>query len=73
MLHGSAAVKRLDSRSVGILARQHVAALGTHALEILHVAAAVVVGARAFVTGDRRRASLAEVAGLDVTRYRLRG
>lgn len=54
------------------LARQHAATLGTRTLDILHVAAAVLTGAQNFVTGDRRQASLAEVAGLDVTRYRSR-
>ncbi|MGH7896322.1 MAG: type II toxin-antitoxin system VapC family toxin [Candidatus Binatia bacterium] len=55
-----------------ILARRHAAALGTRTLDILHVAAAVVTGARDFVTGDRRQASLAEAAELKVTRYRPR-
>lgn len=53
-----------------ILARQHAATLGTRTLDILHVAAAALVGARNFITGDGRQASLAEAAGLDVIRYR---
>jgi predicted nucleic acid-binding protein len=55
-----------------ILARQHAATLGTRTLDILHVAAAVLLGALDFVTGDRRQASLAESSGLKVTRYRTR-
>ncbi len=55
-----------------ILARRHAATLGTRTLDILHVAAAMLVGARTFVTGDRRQASLADAAGLEVTRYRPR-
>jgi len=55
-----------------ILARQHAATLGTRTLDILHVAAAVLTGAREFVTGDRRQASLAEAVGLEVTRYQPR-
>ena len=54
------------------LARQHAAALGTRTLDVLHVAAAVSLGATAFVTGDRRQASLADAAGLRVTRLRAR-
>lgn len=50
------------------LARRHAATFGTRTLDILHVAAAVCVGADEFVTGDRRQASLAEAAGLTVTR-----
>lgn len=55
-----------------ILARKHAATLGARTLDILHVAAAVLVGARNFVTGDRRQASLAAAAGLEVTQYRPR-
>lgn len=55
-----------------ILARQHAATLGTRTVDILHVAAAVLLGARHFVTGDRRQASLAEAAGVEVSRYRPR-
>jgi len=39
-------------------------------LDILHVAAAVLIDARSFVTGDRRQAALAEATGLDIIRYR---
>lgn len=51
------------------LARQHAAALGTRTLDILHVAAALALRTRDFVTGDARQASLAEAAGLRVTRF----
>lgn len=48
------------------LARRHVAAIGARSLDILHVAAALALGIPDFVTGDRRQASLAKAAGLDV-------
>ncbi len=51
------------------LARQHAAVLGTRTLDILHVAACVALRTRDFVTGDARQASLAEAAGLRVTRF----
>lgn len=52
------------------LAQQHAPTLGTRTLDILHVAAAVLLDTPHFVTGDRRQATLAAAAGLDVTRYR---
>lgn len=51
------------------LAREHAAALGTRTLDILHVAASQALRTRDFVTGDARQASLAEAAGLRVTRF----
>ena len=54
------------------LAREHSPALGTRTLDILHVAAAVLLGSSRFVTGDRRQAALANAAGLDVARYQPR-
>ena len=50
------------------LARRHASIIGTRTLDILHVAAAACLGAENFVTGDRRQASLAEAAGMQVTR-----
>jgi hypothetical protein len=52
------------------LARDHAPTLGTRTLDILHVAAAVLLGAPHFVTGDRRQAALARAAGLEVTLHR---
>jgi hypothetical protein len=51
------------------LARRHAAALGTRSLDILHVAAALALGANCFVTGDRRQASLARAANLEATLF----
>jgi predicted nucleic acid-binding protein len=49
------------------LARRHTAALGARSLDILHVAAALALGATRFVTSDRRQASLARAADLPAT------
>jgi uncharacterized protein len=54
------------------IAREHAASFGTRTLDILHVAAAVCLGVDDFVTADRRQASLAEAAGLRVTRLSAR-
>lgn len=48
------------------LSALHSETLGTRSLDILHVAAAVVLGAREFVTFDARQAGLAKAAGLKV-------
>jgi hypothetical protein len=40
--------------------------LGTRSLDILHVAAALVLGSSEFLTFDQRQARLAKAAGLDV-------
>jgi hypothetical protein len=49
------------------LARRHAAVLGTRSLDILHVAAALALGATRFITSDQRQASLAKAARLDTT------
>jgi hypothetical protein len=49
------------------LCRRHSPTLGTPTLDILHVAAAVELRQRHFVTGDERQAALAGAAGLKVT------
>ena len=49
------------------LARRHAAVLGTRSLDILHVAAALVLGATRFVTNDERQAALARAAHLKAT------
>ena len=50
------------------LAREHTAALGTRSLDVLHVAAALSLRERNFVTGDDRQAKLAAAVGLTVTK-----
>lgn len=52
------------------LARAHVIETGARSLDILHVAAALVLEADDFVTGDLRQGKLAELAGLRVSRLR---
>ena len=54
------------------ISRQHTATLGVRSLDILHVAAALVLGASAFVTHDDRQAKLAKAAGLRVTTLQAR-
>ena len=44
----------------------HTAKLGCRSLDVLHVAAAVTLGAREFLTFDTRQAALAKAAGLKV-------
>ena len=46
------------------LSRTHTAKLGTRALDVLHVASALELGARTFVTYDTRQAALAKAVGL---------
>ncbi|MBN1606123.1 MAG: type II toxin-antitoxin system VapC family toxin [Polyangiaceae bacterium] len=49
------------------LSLRHTPTLGTRTLDVLHVASALVVGCRKFVTYDRRQAELAKAVGLRVT------
>jgi hypothetical protein len=53
-------------REAESLAEHHTPALGTRSLDILHVAAALVLGATEFCTFDTRQAKLAKAAGLHV-------
>jgi len=46
------------------LARRHTARRGTRSLDILHVAAALALGAEAFLTFDHRQHQLAKAEGL---------
>lgn len=50
------------------LSAQWSAKLGTRTLDILHVAGALVLGAKDFLTFDTRQAALARAAGLQVPR-----
>jgi len=52
------------------LSRRHAAAVGARSLDILHVAAAQILAASAFVTADDRQARLARAAGLRVSTLR---
>jgi hypothetical protein len=54
------------------LSRRYTSILGARSLDILHVAAAVVLDASAFVTHDDRQARLAKAAGLPVITLRAR-
>ncbi|MGH7946478.1 MAG: type II toxin-antitoxin system VapC family toxin [Opitutaceae bacterium] len=48
------------------LSALHSETIGTRSLDILHVASAVVLGAKEFLTFDQRQAALAKAAGLKV-------
>jgi predicted nucleic acid-binding protein len=48
------------------LSRDHTSRLGTRGLDILHIAAAILLGASVFYTFDQRQARLARAAGLSV-------
>jgi predicted nucleic acid-binding protein len=48
------------------LSVRHTAALGTRTLDVLHVASAITLEARRFVSYDDRQATLARAAGLRV-------
>lgn len=50
------------------LSTQHSSTLGTRTLDILHVAAALVLGLAEFLTFDTRQAALAKAAGLKIPR-----
>ena len=49
------------------LSREHTPKLGTRTLDVLHVATAIVLGCRGFVTYDDRQAALARAVKLRVT------
>lgn len=49
------------------ISRRHTAILGVRSLDIMHVAAAMVLQSAAFVTADERQARLAKATGLRVT------
>jgi len=49
------------------LSRKHTPTLGTRALDVLHVASALTLGCKRFVTYDARQARLARAVGLRVS------
>jgi predicted nucleic acid-binding protein len=53
-------------RRAGELSRQHTRTLGTRSLDVLHVASALELGLRRFVSFDERQQKLARAAGLKV-------
>ncbi len=48
------------------LSASHSGKLGTRSLEVLHVAAALLIGSPVFLTFDTRQAKLAKASGLKV-------
>lgn len=57
------------NREVERLSGLHTQTLGTRTLDILHVAHAVVLGIKEFLTFDHRQAALAKAAGLKVPSF----
>lgn len=57
---------RATLRRASDLSRAKTATLGCRALDVLHVAAALELGLRDFITFDRRQQRLARAAGLKV-------
>lgn len=53
-------------KRAGELSRQHTPALGTRSLDVLHVASALELGLRRFVSFDERQQKLARAVGLKV-------
>jgi uncharacterized protein len=48
------------------LSERHTARLGTRSLDVLHVATAITLGMKQFVTYDERQGALAKVTGMKV-------
>ena len=48
------------------LSERHTARLGTRSLDVLHVATAITLGMKQFVTYDERQGALAKVVGMKV-------
>lgn len=61
---------RATLRRAADLSRGHTPATGCRSLDVLHVATALELGLRRFVTFDERQRRLAAAAGLDVVRPR---
>jgi predicted nucleic acid-binding protein len=60
----SVAIPSVALRRAREIARQHTPRLGTRALDILHVASALALGANQFLSFDRRQTELASALGL---------
>jgi predicted nucleic acid-binding protein len=60
--YSAAAVEQLAEK----LSACHSTILGCRTLDVIHVAAAVVIGAKEFVTFDGRQGAMAKLAGLTV-------
>jgi len=61
---------RATLRRAADLSRAHTLTLGCRSLDVLHVATALELGLRDFVTFDRRQQRLARAAGLTLTTLR---
>ncbi len=55
---------RAALNQAGALSRKHSATLGTRSLDVLHVACALELGLKTFVSYDTRQQKLARIAGL---------
>jgi predicted nucleic acid-binding protein len=53
-------------RRAADLSRQHSGTLGTRTLDVIHVASALELGAKIFVTFDHRQQGLARATGLKI-------
>lgn len=63
---------RATLRRATEISRTHTAGIGCRALDIVHVATALELGLRDFVTFDRRQQRLARTTGLKVVSPRIR-
>ena len=55
---------RATLNRAGVLSRQHSGTLGTRSLDVLHIACALELGLRTFVSYDVRQQNLARLVGL---------
>jgi hypothetical protein len=63
---------RATLRRAGELSREHTPSLGCRSLDVLHVASALELQLRMFVTFDRRQQQLARTVGLKVVAMKQR-
>ena len=66
MIGAAAAAAALAACKRNDIYSKHTATLGTRALDVLHVASAVTLGCRRFITYDARQARLARALKLQV-------
>lgn len=66
VLEGKSCLWEKLVREAESLAEHHTPVIGARSLDILHVAAALVLGATEFCTFDTRQGKLAKAAGLHV-------